>query len=167
MRIRYKNNLSDILNFSLYTYVRSPLMLTLFSIYVILSSFTNLVDSLEEASIRSVVIGNFILSEGISIFVMLGILAIIIFLTVLSKKNKNYYIDKELSISKDGLTQTSEINKSGLKWEGVQKLASTRSYIYLYVNQFSAYIIPKRAFEHVEQWESFNSAVIEFSGKAT
>ncbi len=164
MKIKYKNNLQDVLSLSLYTYIRMPLMIVLFVIIIISSSYVNFIELIGENE-KLLLVTKFILIEGRDIFFIVLLVAVLMFLSVLSKKNKNYYLNKEISISNNGLFQISEFSKTELSWKAIQKIAKTKNHIFLYVNQISAYIVPRRAFQNQNDWESFYSKIMQFKNE--
>ena len=104
----------------------------------------------------------FVLLEGRSILIMLCILVVVLFLSIISKNNKNYYVNQELNISKDGVSQKSCLSTSELKWDAIQKVSKTKNYIFLYLNQISAYVIPIRAFNDETKLSQFYKNVIMY-----
>ncbi|HUP22879.1 MAG TPA: YcxB family protein [Thermoanaerobaculia bacterium] len=62
-------------------------------------------------------------------------------------KNRGVLGAHTVRISPDGVSETTAVNSSTWTWESVPKVAMTRRYVFIYVQQHVAHIIPKRAFE--------------------
>ena len=62
---------------------------------------------------------------------------------------------QSVSSSPDSLISDSQFSHSELKWDAVQKLSRTRSYIFMYITQHGAIVIPRRAFTTQETWDQF------------
>jgi hypothetical protein len=100
------------------------------------------------------------------IFALIFILFLIIYTIlgkVLKKYNKieltapngNLCRPKKNTISKDGITETNEYHTSHTKWGGITKIEETNDLIIFYVDSYSGYYIPKKAFDNNEDSKNF------------
>ncbi len=58
-------------------------------------------------------------------------------------------------ISDDGLMETTEHSESITKWNGVHSVKTTKNYIYVFVDNCAAHIIPTRYFQLPEESANF------------
>jgi hypothetical protein len=98
----------------------------------------------------------FIFVELVLIAFILAFLAVITILPMISRKqNKLLYCDRKVSIDNDAFYTESEYNRSETRWSVVRKLVRTRSYIFMFLGQHNAVVVPRRAFEEAAQWDAF------------
>jgi hypothetical protein len=104
------------------------------------------------------------ITEKIIVFLMMEVVAFVILVMVfgfftiigmISRRNKTFYTDRTISLGEDGFISETPHSRSEMKWSIVQKLARTRSYIYIYVTQHSAHVVPRGAFQEIGEWDSF------------
>jgi hypothetical protein len=108
----------------------------------------------KDASITEKVIV-FLMMEVVAFLILLMVFSFFTVIGMISRRNKTLYTDRTISLSEDGFVSETPHSRSEMKWSIVQKLARTRNYIYIYVTQHSAHVVPKRAFQKVGEWDSF------------
>lgn len=86
---------------------------------------------------------------------------LVVFLTVWGNKFKGLLGDHELTLSEAGMSTRSAHSESARKWTGLLKLASTDKYLYLYVNETMAQIVPKRYFASQIEAQGFEQMIRE------
>ncbi len=91
----------------------------------------------------------------IIIYTMLGKLLLKYNKIELTAPNGNLCRPKKTTISKDGLTETNDHHTSHTKWEGILKIEETDDLIIFFVDLYSAYYIPKHAFDNSEDAKNF------------
>lgn len=73
--------------------------------------------------------------------------------------NKNLFNQRTLVLTDDGITETSSIGESQIRWDKINHLEETEDYLYIYVSSVSAHIVPKRVFENLSEQEKFISKI--------
>jgi hypothetical protein len=86
---------------------------------------------------------------------------VILLLAIWTKKFKDLLGEHELRLSDAGMSSRSAHSESMRKWTGLLKVASTRKYLYLYVNETTAQIVPKRYFASPAEAQSFEQMIRE------
>jgi hypothetical protein len=76
----------------------------------------------------------------------------------IGKMNKTVLTDSSIILNDDVIITETKYLRSEVKWSAVQKLARTRTHIFMYVLQHGALTIPRRAFTNDEAYEQFWSA---------
>ena len=154
MTIRYQNTFRDILAFCFYHYPRSPVVIGSYMVSFAMISFVTFQSLPKDGSIAAKVIV-FVMFE----IVAFGILAVVFgFSTIvgmISRRNKTLLTERTIALGEDGFISETPHSRSEMKWSIVQKLARTRSYIFIYVAQHSAHIVPRRAFQDAGEWDTF------------
>ena len=97
----------------------------------------------------------FLLIEGLVMLLFGGILILSIIGSMISRRNKTLLTEHTLRLAEDQFYHETPFAKTELKWSILQKLHRTRQYIFLYVAQHSAHVIPRRAFSSDEEWDAF------------
>lgn len=70
-----------------------------------------------------------------------------------------------IEIEPKGLRETTDVNQNFHKWNGVQSIESDKKYIYVFIGNYMAHIIPKSAFKSDEEAEEFLNTAISYWGK--
>jgi len=76
-------------------------------------------------------------------------------LTVMFKKYRGVLGEHELEIREDGLVERTDVNESVHRWAGFHKIITKRWYLYIYVTDANAYIVPRRFFGSVQAEQAF------------
>jgi hypothetical protein len=156
VKISYRNKFLDILRFSIFHYSRSPIVLGAFGfLLLVLTQITW--EGVAESSVDSIFIKIlfFTFVEALWVFLIAFFALLIIILSNISKMNKTVLADTVLTLGSDGITSESQYGRSELKWNAIQKAVRTRSYIFIYLMQHGAIVIPRRAFSTNDEREQF------------
>jgi len=97
----------------------------------------------------------FIIGESIVFVFFAVVFGFSVVLGMVSRKNKTLLTERNMTFDDHGFTSETQYSRSEMKWPIVQKLARTRNYIFIYVAQHSAHIVPRRAFGGDTEWDSF------------
>lgn len=77
-----------------------------------------------------------------------------------SKRNEGIIGEHSIEISEEGVREITKVNDSLNLWNGITKIKQDNSYIYIYIKEFEAHIIPKKSFKSEEEANSyFNDAL--------
>jgi hypothetical protein len=68
----------------------------------------------------------------------------------------------KLSLKSDAVTDQTGSGKTKTRWADVPKLVVTGSYLYIYISDTSAHIIPKRAFESEAEFKEFVDTAMRY-----
>jgi hypothetical protein len=98
---------------------------------------------------------------GVMFVVVSGLQLMMLVLTIWTKKFKGVLGEHELTLSEVGMLTRSADGEALRKWTGLLKVASTTSYLYLYVNETMAQIVPKRYFSSPAEAQSFEQMIRE------
>jgi len=154
MTIRYENTFRDIMAFCFYHYPRSPLVIGVYGIGFVLVSLSIVRALPSDASPVAKVI-TFLVMELIAFLFIAGFFAVTVALSMVSRRNKTLLTGHTITLTDGSLMEETEYNKTDHKWSGVQKLARTRRHVFIYVAQYSAHVVPRRAFRDDAEWNLF------------
>jgi hypothetical protein len=154
MTIRYKNTFRDVMAFCFYHYPRTPFVIGFYGIgfgLVSVATFRSLPADLSPVA----KIITFLIIELILFVLIAGGFAITVVLSMVSRRNKTVLTEHTLTVADGSFVEETAYNKTDYKWAGVQKLARTRSYVFIYISQHAAHVLPRRAFQNDAEWHSF------------
>ena len=156
MKISYCNNFLDLIRFNIFHVSRAPIPLGAFG-FLFLGLTQISWEGVAKSSVDSTPfkILFFFILEALWVILIAFFALLIIILSNLSKMNKTVLTDTVLTLGSDGITSESQFGRSQLKWNAIQKVVRNRSYIFMYVAQHGALVIPRRAFSTSDQWEQF------------
>jgi len=155
MTIRYQSTFRDIMAFNFYHHPRTPVFI---GSYVVLIAFTSntifqwMVPKNVDTALR---ILTFAVLELIALFCLTAVFVLSVVLSMVSRKNKTLFAEHTITLGEDSFTEETPYKKTEQKWAIVQKLARTKSYIFIYVAQHEAHIVPRRAFRDDAEWDAF------------
>jgi hypothetical protein len=73
---------------------------------------------------------------------------------------------QRLIITPEGVTASSELSSSTTRWPGVRAVAVTQDHAFIYISPTSAFVVPKRAFREVPQFEEFVAMAQRYQAEA-
>ncbi|MGZ4961899.1 MAG: YcxB family protein [Limisphaerales bacterium] len=158
MTITYRMTFRDRVAFAAYALPRKPVLVIVMVAVLILFNFQFVVPAIQQSPRPHpwfVNVITFIIFQGIFVTVLITVVSGLTLLTMISKKNKTVYCERSLTVGADGFFVESEYGRSETRWTMVQKLARTRSHIFLYLNSDAAVVVPRRAFADDGVWNSF------------
>lgn len=79
---------------------------------------------------------------------------------------KGIDLNYSLALTEEGIKRTSSLGVSTINWSNVKEICNTKKAFYVFVSDFQAIMIPKRAFENAEQAQNFYNLMIEYKEKA-
>ena len=155
-QIDFRNTLFDLVRFNLYHFPRSRVTQVLLAGALLLFGR----DAMRvDAPLSARIVMFLILAVGL----VVACTAIIIVVAVFSyrpKKNKGILSEHHVSLTSEGVVEETPVSTSKWAWSAVPRIARTRSYIYIYVQQNMAHVIPARAFRtDAEAAQFFDSAM--------
>jgi hypothetical protein len=154
MKVQYRNTFRDIIVFSLRHNSRSPVVIGSLVFFLVVFAFV-LKAALppELSSVEKVFV--FLVSELIAAAFLAALMAVNIVLSMISKRNRTVLTDHTIILGDDSFVEQTEFNRNEQTWTGVQKLARTSNYIFIYIAQHMAHVIPRRAFTSDAEWDAF------------
>jgi hypothetical protein len=81
-------------------------------------------------------------------------------------ENKAIWGEHRLTISEDELFEKTAVGETHLRWNGVERVAESDGYIFIYSSTTSAFVIPKKFFETREQTQAFYQTAKKYFEKA-
>ena len=78
-------------------------------------------------------------------------------------KNDSILGKKKLEIDNEYIIESDESTETKHKWSVIEKIVETDKYIFIYASAISAYIIPKRIFNSLNEKEAFLQKISELS----
>jgi hypothetical protein len=93
--------------------------------------------------------------------VMAAFLLSSVFLMIWTKRFKGVIGEHELTLTDAGMISKSAISEATRKWNALFRIVSTRNYLFMYVNETSALIVPKRYFASAAEAASFEQTIRE------
>ena len=153
----YRNSFRDYLGFSIYYYVRNPVIWGIFIIILAVGIKPNLGSVLEVAADHSLVyqVILFITLELVPEFIFLFIIITGIVIDSLIKSLHSRHIQCSITLGNGVILNETQYSRGELKWQGVRKIARTKNYIYLFILHHGAICIPRSAFSSTQSWDSF------------
>jgi hypothetical protein len=146
MTITYQNRLSDLWRFSAYTYPRRRAFLILNGLLVVVFSFM-LVPTVTRSE------GGMLLKALVFLTMLVAVLAFInlgtLLVTLVSyvpARNKGILTTHTLTLDESGVAEETQTGRTHTKWPGIVHVRQNRSFIFLYVSEYGAHVVPKRAF---------------------
>ena len=159
--VTYKNTFPDILAYMRHHYFRMPMMYVVLAFFVYSTSIStwSAIPATGSAGER---IFTFVIIETVILAVL--ILATFLFsaLSMLSRRNKTIFTEHTISLLPEALVEETQYSRSEFKWSSVQKIAKSRRYIFVYMSQHQAHVIPRRAFQSDADWNSFYGELTEY-----
>ena len=149
MKIIYKNTYKDIFYFMHYTHLRNPVYLGFMGICSLFLGYSEFFKYDIFSFILTII-------AAVVIFMLFHLVGLLLgFVSMFSKQNKAFVTEHTITLSDDSIKEETAFGNSELKWNGVQSLKVTGSYIFIYVSKNSAHVIPVKAFQSNEEVEHF------------
>ena len=140
--------------FCFYHYTRSPVVIgSQVVCFAIISLFLFQALPKDFEAVTKVI--TFAIMELIAFSFLAAVLALSVVLSMVSRKNKTFLTEHTIILGEESFTEETPYNKTEQKWTIVQKLARTKSYLFIYVAQYMAHVVPRRAFRDDAEWDAF------------
>jgi hypothetical protein len=104
----------------------------------------------------------------VSIFAVVGSMLfanlaalLVVLISFVPRLNKGILTTHTLTIDDAGVTEETAVNQSRAKWSGVLRVRQNRSFIFIYLTEYSAHVIPKRAFPAPVDAENFFKQAVD------
>ena len=170
MTITYRNKFRDWLAFQAYCAPRNPIIILTSVGFFLFATFEVVLPATRQTAasvpLAACVVG-FIVVELLIIAFILAFLAAITIIPMIFPKDKLLYCERKVSIDDDAFYTESEYSRSETKWSVVRKLVRTRSYIFMFLSQHNALVVPRSAFEKADQWDAFYEVCKENKSEAS
>ena len=157
MKVSFNIKFIDLIFFNLHHWFNSSFMLGFFAVLFSIITFINWQAVARQADERSLFVNifTFIILELMIFTVLAVFLLITIIISNISNMNKTILTDCVVTLNSELISTESKYARAEYQWNAVQKLSQNSKYIFLYVMQHSAVIIPKRAFQNAQELENF------------
>lgn len=67
-----------------------------------------------------------------------------------------------IELSEDGIKESTDVNESFSKWDGVHSVKRDKSHFYIFLNSMAGHIIPRRSFVSEDEAEQFYKKAVEW-----
>lgn len=175
MEVEYHLTMEDYVSFNLYHYNRSPTIRrywhkvqVLFLIIVILSAVIAFLDPVDCSALAIVV--------GIIVLIAVLVSSAPSLRAHLAKANVARMLGEghnrtllgwhRISIGPEGIAHSGEHSAATVKWSGVERIADSDEFVFIYISAVSGYLVPSRAFGGEEHFREFVSRANEFLREA-
>lgn len=162
MTLHYSLTLPDLMGWQLYQLSRNKLLWACYFLWVLFIAHGILtLPSMAAAPIlgKSILV---LFAAGIIALLFALVMTLIVFLTLVFRSNRGLIGKHELVINEAGVREKTEFNDSLFRWSGFHKLISTTHYFYLYVNEGSVHVVPKRSFASEQACDSFEKVILKY-----
>jgi hypothetical protein len=146
--------------FCFYHYPRSPIVIGSNGIaFALLSVVVFQALPKDEGIIPRVIA--FVVMEFVVFCFLAAVLGLSVVLSMVSRKNKTVLTEHTITLSDQSFTEEPPYKMTEQKWTIVQKLARTNNYVFIYVAQYMAHVVPRRAFRDDAEWNAFYEYCIQ------
>ncbi len=153
MNAQYRNTFKDVMAFCFYHYPRAPMVVGTYGVLFVFMSFILVQDLPKDVGVVAQII-TFLIMEFVAFAFFAVLFSLSVVLGMISRRNKTILTDHKITLGDDVFCSETPYSRSEFKWTVVQKLARTKSYIFIYVAQHSAHVIPRRCVDN-RAWDSF------------
>jgi hypothetical protein len=154
MTIRYQNTFIDMMAFNFYHFLHSPVAIGMYAVSFVLISLTFVRAIPTDLSPVAHVV-TFIVMQFTTFFFVTIFFVVFSVLGMISRRNKTILTEHRITVGEASFVEETAYNKTDQKWASVQKLVRTKRYIFIYIMQHGAHVIPRRAFRDHSEWNSF------------
>jgi YcxB-like protein len=167
MEIKFSLSALDVARFSLYRFPRSRAGVIMLGIALVAVSYGVLTavrmtpdGGVVQYIAASIVILTIVL--GIYLFVGLGMLV-----STLAGANRAMRAERALSLSDDGVLETSPFETRTTRWPGITSVKQNRRFIMLFVTDCAAHVVPKRFFRSRDEASAFYAYAATHAGSGS
>ncbi len=155
MIVDFTNTLFDLVRFNLYHASRRGLS---WAIIVGFAFFLNRTVSTESANVRIVTF--FLFAIGMTV-VLFTVTALIASVSYVPSKNRGVLGEHRLTLTAETLTEETPVSKGTWSWAGIPKVSRTSAYVFIYIQQNAAHIVPTRSFPSRAEADVFYQFVVD------
>ena len=151
MILRYENSLDDMIAFNRYHCAHSPtvkktIYTSMFWVLVLVLIGSLFISPTEEFS-RPIITAGAIVFAGLLIVVLRYNYSVTMDRQVRrlysEGMNKGTICQHELQVDESGLVERTEFNEIRHSWQGIERIAETDEYAFIYISAVAAHVIPK------------------------
>jgi len=140
--VSYKNSRWDLVLFNLLMLARARPNQLIFAVnYLWIGLFAFGVNGFTIDAVVLFLITALLVTVAVVVLTLLAIL-----LGVSARRNRTVLADHTVTLTPEGVVETTVFNRNEIYWAGVDRIIDWGGYVCLHPGQFSAYIIPVRAF---------------------
>lgn len=144
MTIRYNTTRGDLIVNNARSILRNRFIMTMWSIVIAYYCF----DYWREPEMQSHTLGIKVFSTTIfavlSVLILFGITFVLTTMLILTRNNKGALGEHRITLTDEGLLESTDYNESLSRWSGYHKTVNTKSYLILYVTEGSFLHISKK-----------------------
>jgi hypothetical protein len=153
--VEYDFSRRDYLHFSFHSQIRSPflwVMASLAPILLIVTTFNAIADGTSPL-VRVIIV---LAAAGVAGLIAVCLIALSVAVTVWFQPGVRTLLGwKRVTLTEEALLSEAKFIKVENLWKGIRKIVRSKHYLLIYNTALSAYVIPRRAFASVEDWDRF------------
>jgi hypothetical protein len=155
MTVDFTNTVFDLVRFNLYHASRRVVNWVM---VIGTALFLSRSMSFEGLSVRIAAFFVFAVVLTVVLFVATGLIASV---SYVPSKNRGVIGDHRLTLTDETLTEETSVSRQTWSWVGVPKVSRTSAYVFIYVQQNSAHIVPTRSFPNPAEVDRFFEFAVE------
>jgi hypothetical protein len=156
MSVIYKLNREDLFFAMLIMQFHQPFAIIVYLLCLLILSYLNIeiVSNIDTpGSFMTLIV--FLIFELIPICIVASLPMVTALMSAFSRKNRRLLDEHGITIGEDLFTTVSESSRSEIQWKALQRVTVTWGYLFLYLSQAGAIIIPRHAFGSEQEWKEF------------
>jgi hypothetical protein len=165
MEIKFRNDYWDIIRFHVYALPRATTYRVLWFLLFGFTCFMGFASSgaqdatslLERIIIAAVDSGFHLVVISIAVVPVLFVVSLSAYLF----NRRDRIKDCTLTIMSDGISVESPSTRTEIKWLGIRKIATTNRYLFIFISDTAAIVVPYRAFTEPSKGKQFYNSIIE------
>lgn len=155
MTIDYTVTLIDLVRFNLYHASRRVLN------WVIIAAGAVFLSRTAPSNQPGVRVAAFFIFAICMILVLFGAVALISCVSYMPSKNRGVLGKHRLALTADALTEETPVSQGTWSWAGIPKVSRNSAYVFIYVQQNMAHIVPARSFPNRADADRFYQFVVD------
>lgn len=164
--VQYANTKMDVYWYQITTASKTPLLWAIFAMpfmYIAISELSN-----DKNMVHGPVIGTISVIITSAVFTIPYVAFWFLFMAILvfTKKYSSIICEHNLTVSPDGIKETTSQNETLSNWSGYKRLVSTKNYLLIYIAEGNGYIIPKRRVSTIGDLALCEALVKKYSKEA-
>jgi hypothetical protein len=155
MNISYRLSRLELFLTLLVMQFHQPFAIIVYILTVLIFSYVsvNVASSVDASFIAKLFV--FIVFESFPVVLIFVLILLSTLVSVFSRKNRPLLDDQSMTFNEDLFIVTSERARSEIQWKALQRVVINFGFVFLYLSQAGAMIIPKRVFVDNKEYMQF------------
>jgi len=165
MEIKYTNTFRHFMAFIIYNFFHKPLNYILIGIFIVFNVILCNRAMPENIGLVIKLFSLFLMTAAFLVLFLLFIF-IMIMIGIRPKSNKGFLTEHTLIANAKEFIEETKVNRTVSKWDGIIKIKRSAGYIFVYVAQEGAHVIPGSAFGSYKEFTDFYQKLCRFKEKS-